>query len=377
MTNTMNSAPSTGEALEANLHSAEEMHGRENPELLGPLNAAAQFHLSEHNYSRAEDLFNRAAAIAAALSPANHEQVKLSKQKLGWLFFLQNKNSEAEGMLLHALEAVNNDVDANEDGIVHAIRSLIYFYISTEQLAKAETALEKLLAVFQAKHQANSYQAGYALISLAVVCDKKGDLDSSKVNAEKAAAIIKDKCAIGYTVDYLSLSEIINLYYGQERKAEALELVACTMMEGEDLYWTHNPVAARILSSLAEYMRGQKKFKQAESIYKRAIAIKELNGTIADEEFSLLTMNLGNMYLGLRKYADAEPLVKLAMKTRVKLFGSNHPSVASCVETYATILRKTKRIALANKLDFRAREIRSECVNKYERELAAAAAAKA
>ncbi len=368
---------SDGEMLEANLLSAEEMHGRDNPELLTPLNAAAQYHLTEKNYARAEDLLNRGLAIASALNPTNHEQIKLAKQKLGWLFFLQDRNIEAESMLLHALESVNHDLESNEDGIVQAIRSLVYFYINIVQLDKAETALQKLLSVFQAKHPANSYQAGYSLIALAVVCDAKGDMDASKSYAEKAAAIIKDKCAIGYTVDYLSLSEIINLYFAQDRKVEALELVACTMIESEDMYWPQNPVAARVLSKLAEFMRGQKKFKQAESIYKRAIAIKELNNATSDEDFSGLTMNLGNMYLGLRKYADAEPLVKIAMKTRVKLFGSNHPSVAACVETYATILRKTKRIALANKLDFRAREIRSECVSKYERELLAASAAAA
>ena len=356
------------DSLEAQLLSVEEKHGKEDPSVLPALNDAAEFHLFKKNYERAEELLLRAATIAGKLTPSNNEQLKLSKQRLAWLYFLQEKYDDANTFFLQALDVSMADPNANEDSKAQAIRCLIYFFIRSGQLQEAENSLHNLLTLFQASHKESEYQSAFVLMALAVIADARQAPEASKAYAGKAALIIKDKCAIGYTVDFLSLSEIISLYFGQERKAEALELVACTMLESEDLYWTHNPVAGEVLTLLAEFMRGQRKFKQAESIYKRAIAIKELATGSDDPDLACLSMNLGNMYLGLRKYADAEPLVKSAMKSRVKHYGAEHPAVAACVETYATILRKTKRAALANKLDVRAREIRSACVAKLDRQ---------
>lgn len=356
------------DSLEAQLSSAEEMHGTANPFILPAINDAAEFHLFRGNYQRAEELLKRAAEIAAKQEPSANEQSKLAKQKLAWLYFMQARFEESGAYFLQALDVSMADPNAGEDSKAQAIRCMIYFFLRSGQLQEAENALHNLLSLFQQNKQESHYQAAFVLVSLAVVADARQAPEASRGYAEKAALIIKDKCAIGYTVDYLSLSEIINLYFSQDRKAEALELVACTMLESEDLYWTHNPVAGEVLSLLAEFMRGQRKFKQAESIYKRAIAIKELTTGPENPDLAGLSMNLGNMYLGLRKYADAEPLVKQAMKARVKYYGAEHPAVAACVETYATILRRTKRAALANKLDMRAREIRSACVAKLDRE---------
>lgn len=353
--------------LEAGLASAESVHGSEHPNVLAPLNAAAEFHLFHGKHQRAEELLLRAVAIAEGAEGNGPESLKLAKQKLAWLSYLQSDMDKAESYLMQAVDVITQSAPENEEGIAQAIRSLVYFLIKTEKFKEAEAALHNLLNVYQVHGKDSNYQSAFVYIALAVVSDKRMDAEMARSYLDKAAGIIKDKCAIGYTVDFLSLSEIINLYFSQERKAEALELAACTMLESEDSFWPHNPIAADALSCLAEYMRGQRKFKQAEAIYKRALAIKEFSHGQDSAEYGNLCLNLGNMYLGLRKYADAEPYVKAALKARVKCFGAEHPSVAACVETYATILRRTKRVALANKLDMRAREIRSVCVDRLTR----------
>lgn len=366
------SKPKTAAYLEASLASAEEIHGKDNPSIIEPLNEAAEFHIFHKNYQHAAELLHRAHSIAEA--GHNYEELKLAKQKLGWLAFLEEKFSDAERFFQEAYSTIAADSHANEDSIAQALRSLAYFYLKTDKLDAAGDSIKKLLDLYQQNKQESNYPAAFALVSLAVVADWRESADDAKQFAEKAAEIIKDKCAIGYTVDFLSLSEIINLYFGQERKIDVRQLVACTMLECEDSFWHHNIVAGDEMAKLAEFMRGQRKYKQAESLYKRAITVKEVSEHEADPEYARITFNLGNMYLGLRKYADAEPLVKGAMKTRVKCYGVEHPAVAACVETYATILRKTKRTALANKLDTRAREIRSSCVAKLDRQLSAQAA---
>ncbi len=354
--------------LERQLEEAEGQLGPNDPAILPALNLCAEHHLLTKNYQRAEALFRRALEVTEAESPRSCERVKLATQKLAWLCLILNRTDEAEELFHRAVEAIECDKDASEESVSQAIRCRIYFYLSINELQQAEDNLLKLLNIYQRNGQQTSYQSAFCLISLAVINSVQDDGNTSKDFADRAAEIIKDKCAIGYMVDYLSLAEIINIYFGQQRLKEAHELVACTMLECEDSFWPHNPKAADTLTSLAEFMRGQKKFKQAESIYKRAIAIRELFYDKADAELARLALNLGNMYLSLRKYSDAEPLVKQAMKTRVRCHGVEHPSVAACVETYAALLRKTKRPQLANKMDIRAREIRSSCVARLHRD---------
>lgn len=367
------------EYLETSLASAEEMSGKEHPATLVALHALAEHFLFNQNYERAEELLTRAAAIAGTAQDCEGD--KLARQKLAWLKFLQGNNDDAKSFFMQVLELSRSKIsqDGSNDHLTHALRSLSYFYIKTGQWLEAEQTLTELLGIYQknpVKKNESNYQVAFAYVALAVVSDARGDTNVSKQFSEQAAEIIRDKCAIGYVVDYLSLAEIISLYFIQERKLEAQDLAACTMLECEDTFWAHNPMAANELAILAEYLRGQRKFKQAESVYKRAIAIREFIAGATDAMYAQLTLNLSSMYLAMRKYADAEPLVKSSMKARVRIYGVEHPAVAACTETYATILRKTKRVALANKLDMRAREIRSACVSKLDREMAAAAASK-
>lgn len=365
-------AKPSGEVLEASLSSAEEIHGKDHPSVLDPLNAAAEFHLFNKNYGRAEELMLRVAAITGKEFPDNAQMIRLARRKLAWLKYLQGSYDDAKAYFEQSLRLAKTNGDPSDEAQAEVLRNLVYFFLKTGQLEQSDEILKTLLELYK-KHNKkhDNYQSAFALVALSVVADARQDLQAAKEYSDKAAEIIKDKCAIGYTVDFLSLSEIINLYFLQERKLEALELTACTMLESEDSLWPHNPVAGDALATLAEYMRGQRKFKQAESIYKRAIAIKSYVAGSDDAEYARLCLNLGNMYLGMRKYADAEQLVKNAMKARVRLYGVEHPSVAACVETYATLLRKTKRVALANKLDVRAREIRSACVARLDRQMSA------
>lgn len=354
--------------LEEQLSAAESQFGSENSLLLPALNICAEHHLLTKNFERSEELFRRALALTETENPYNAERVKLAIQKLAWLFLLQDRNAEAEEHFIRALSVVETDKSASEESLAHGIRCLIYFYLQNKRLQEAEHNLLKLLNVYQTHSTAASYQSAFCLVSLSVLNSMQDDSNTAKDFSDRAAEIIKDKCAIGYMVDYLSLAEIINLYFAQQRHKEAHELVACTMLECEDSFWPHNPKAADTLSALAEFMRGQKKFKQAESLYKRAIAIRELFYDRSDAELARLKLNLGNMYFAQRKYSDAEPLIKQAMTTRVRHHGVEHPAVAACVETYSALLRKTKRAQLASKLDMRAREIRSACVAKLYRE---------
>ncbi len=59
------------------------------------------------------------------------------------------------------------------------------------------------------------------------------------------------------------------------------------------------------------------------------------------------------------KYAEAEPFHKRALAIWEKALGPEHPRVATGLETYAALLRKTGRSAEATKMEAPAKAIRA------------------
>ena len=69
---------------------------------------------------------------------------------------------------------------------------------------------------------------------------------------------------------------------------------------------------------------------------------------------------LAALYYSQGKYNEAEPLYRRALSIWEKALGPEHPDVATVLENYALLLRKTNREAQAEELEARARAIRAK-----------------
>ncbi len=69
--------------------------------------------------------------------------------------------------------------------------------------------------------------------------------------------------------------------------------------------------------------------------------------------------NLAALYAAQGRYAKAEPLYQRALAIAEKALGPDHPHVATALENYAALLRKTGRGNEAAKLEARAKAIRA------------------
>ena len=68
--------------------------------------------------------------------------------------------------------------------------------------------------------------------------------------------------------------------------------------------------------------------------------------------------NLGLLYRTMRRFAEAEPLIKEAITVWENTLGEDHSYVVSGLDTYVNLLRATGRNELAAKVESRARAIR-------------------
>lgn len=349
----------TLELLQTALAEREQSVGADSAELCPELEALAEAFLLLEDYDSAEQTFNRSLFLRERSE--DHNGARAVLHRLGWVCWISGRLDPAELYFQRALQLDIIQLPQSESKIAQSAKLLTALYL---EQCEYEQARSTLLSIPALREPASTYYQAYFLLVLAVVCRLQDDESAAKGYAEQVAPIVRDKCAIGYLVDDLALAEIVWLYYTQDRLVEAADLVFCTLLESEDSTWVCNLMAGRALARLAEFFRAQRKNKHAESVYKRGLAVFDLTIGRNNAEYASLALNLSSMYLSIKKYSDAEQPLKMAMKARVKVYGVEHPCVASCVETYAVLLRKTKRATLANKMESRAREIRALCVAK-------------
>ena len=112
--------------------------------------------------------------------------------------------------------------------------------------------------------------------------------------------------------------------------------------------------AADSLSAIAQDNYAQGKFTEAESLYKRALELREK--ALGAEHLDVATdlNNLGAMYIARGKFAEAEPLLKRSLAIREKALKPNHPDLASSLNNLAELYRNQNRNAEAEPLYKRA-----------------------
>ena len=105
------------------------------------------------------------------------------------------------------------------------------------------------------------------------------------------------------------------------------------------------------------YQRGQ--YAEAEKQALAALQEAEKFGP-NDQRFAISLLFLGRVYQDQGQYSRAEPLYQRSLAIWEKALGSEHPNVATGLENYAKLLRKTNREAEAAKLEARAKAIRDK-----------------
>jgi len=148
--------------------------------------------------------------------------------------------------------------------------------------------------------------------------------------------------------------------YERGRYTDAEPLYQRALAIREMALGPEHPDVANSLNNLARLYNKQGQYAKAEPLFERALAIREkaLGPEHPDVAHSL--NGLARLYNKQGQYAKAEPLFERALKIRKKVLGSEHPDVATSLKNYALCLRAMDRSQEAEPLEARARAIRGK-----------------
>ena len=88
----------------------------------------------------------------------------------------------------------------------------------------------------------------------------------------------------------------------------------------------------------------QGKYEEAEPLYQQALAIDEKVYGQDHPEVATDLSSLANLYWNQGKYEEAEPLYQRALAIREQVFGFDHPLTAKVRKNYADFLEKMKQM---------------------------------
>jgi len=158
----------------------------------------------------------------------------------------------------------------------------------------------------------------------------------------KSRAVSPDKTA---SILYLKAS----LLKEQQRFAEAKQSFEESLQLREQQFGENHGAVAVSLNGLASVYMAVADYKEAEPLYKRALAITEKQPD-NQRQLAIAQNNLAELYRTMGHFTDAEPLFKKALELDKSSLGSEHPRVAIRLNNLAELYRQMGDYAKAIEL---------------------------
>src|SRR5262245_24008171 len=108
-------------------------------------------------------------------------------------------------------------------------------------------------------------------------------------------------------------------------------------------YGEQHPLYATGLFYLAALYQAQDRAAEAETLFKRTLAIKEKALGPDHAELVDVAINLADLYQKQGRFPEAEPLLRRVLTIQEKTFGPNHADVAVALLALAEVYRKQGR----------------------------------
>ncbi|OON65487.1 tetratricopeptide repeat protein [Hymenobacter sp. CRA2] len=135
---------------------------------------------------------------------------------------------------------------------------------------------------------------------------------------------------------------------------EAESLLRRALAITEKMNGPDHPLVATSLNNLGLLLRDTNRLAEAEPLLRRALAIAEASYGPDHPAVAIRLNNLGLLCRDTNRLAEAEPLMRRALAIDEASYGPDHPAVATSLNNLAMLLQETNRLAEAEQLIRRA-----------------------
>jgi serine/threonine protein kinase/Tfp pilus assembly protein PilF len=318
--------------------------GSDHPDVGKTLNSLGGLYLWLRRYDEAEPLYERALAIRQKTLGPDHPEVANSYNNIAILHHYQRNYKEAEKYYRIALEINKKSLREDHPEIAGNLENLAILCHVMGRIDEAEALYSEALPMMEKAFGPDNPELVSVLDSLTLIYLEQGKYPEAKKHAIRALNIMTENFGPGHPRTARSLSNLGYFYFytGEFKESEKQYKGAIAILEKE--VGPYDFEIAENLKHLGELYFETGRYEEAEQHLVRGLEICE-KAEIPDLELKTgILSNLGHLYFrGLKRYEEAEPYFKKAMKIIDEDLDIYYSGFEITVKEYADLLRKLGR----------------------------------
>ena len=322
------------------------------------LNAGRQA-FNSGNYKQAEDYCRKAVAVAGATG-ASDSEVALVEGDLANVLLTEGQNDESEKLLNHAIETLKSNSRADQRELPILMGNLGKLYQQTGRLESAEKTLREAVRLGRQLISDEPLYLSDLYNNLGVLHLQTGNREQAERNFRKALALVEGVVHENDPRKAPILANISALYFMQHKWGLAERTLLISIDIVERARGASHPDLCALLDNLGIIYFRQNDLVKAEEALRRELAIRRTAFGPQNVLTASAAASLANVLAATGKYDEAGNLFSEALNTQERVLGQRVPEVATTLEQFATLLRRTNREALAGDMESRAESIRME-----------------
>lgn len=332
----------------------EQAHGTEHADVVGVLSGLSDILRRQHNYAQMSALLQRKLAIQQKLHGAQSLEVADALLDISYGYWAQEQFVQARQMEAKVLAMRATLVGAGvEDVVAMNIPVSQYFYDG--KFEQAEPIAKRMLAIHEATYGPDNAAIVDDLRFLGGLNQELKRFAQAERYFKRALALTEQQLPLDPRLHANALQNLGQVYSdGMDQFDKAEPLLKLALAIGESEYGPDNVGIAGTLRELGTMYTGQKKYAQAEACYAKALALFEKELGPKDAVTGNVLKLYGVMLTHSGRYAEAEAMLQRSLAISKRVYIPGHPQIAATLRNMTALVRVSKGAKAAEEFEKRA-----------------------
>ena len=307
--------------------------------------------LADGQYVQAEAAFVTALDKVKDLPESDIRQPK-TLALLGYVYIFTARYEKAESLYARAL-AICERTPVNSPVAAEIMDGLGTLYRVLGRYAEAELWIKRAVLINERGRGLQNPYLGAFYHSLAINLLEEGKLAQATKTINRALALWKPDDPHHQENIALATGTLGNIYFRRGRYRESEDCYLHVLATLEKIRGPSHPMLLSTLPNLALLYVAMKKYPEAETISRRALAIAKTNPEQLLANAANAEIALGRALAGQGHFAEAEPNFQRGLATLERVLGSRSTLYTVRLLDYADSLRQAKRSREAKDIETR------------------------
>jgi len=313
------------------------------------------------NYKQAE-FYLRRSVTEAGNGGASDTELVLCLGDLANVLLIQGKTDESEVFLDRAIAILKSRPTVDRRQLPILLGLLGTLYQQTGRLDQTEAILNEALHLGKKLLADEPLYLSDIHNDLGVLHLKTGKRKEAESDFKTALALVGKVENVEMESSDRRASILANLsavYFVQEKRSLAEQTLLHSIEIVERTHGSEHPNVCALLENLGLLYLEQDDLVRSETVLRRELAIRRTVFGLENASTASAAATLANVLVARNEYEEAGILFAEALKTQEQVLGRG-PEVATTLDQFANLLRRTHRDDLAGDMASRAESIRFE-----------------